>query len=231
MADEESATFDVVERAMVEISPDAADGAAALGLEPRAPRARRHEPDRRARPSARSSRRSRASPCGGATRSCSTRARRSMPARSCATGPSGACSAVCVPDQLHGPRARRPACDRARGRAAQRASRSPSSRRSPRRRARGSAPCAPSRTRSCRPRRTASPGSINRRTLESQLREPDPARPAVRARDRRPRPLQAAQRHARARGRRPRPARVRHRPLRTCCATAICSRAGAARSS
>ena len=62
-------------------------------------------------------------------------------------------------------------------------------------------------------------GLVNRRTLETQLRGLHQAQPPVRARDRRPRPLQAAERHARPRGRRSRPALCSPRPYRTSSAT------------
>ena len=74
-------------------------------------------------------------------------------------------------------------------------------------------------------------GLVNRRTLESELRGAVQERPAVRARDRRPRPLQAAQRHARPRGRRPRAAPVRAGRPGGAARRGLDRAAGAARSS
>ena len=191
-----------------------ADGAAALGLEPREPRARRRRAPRRGAGAARSSRRSRASRCAAAARSCSTPARRSTPARSCATGPAA--------------RARRSAC-----RSASWAARSACCTRP----ARSGEPLAAEQVAQLTTLATQAgarigtvrafektqlqastdglTGLVNRRTLETQLRGLVKQRRAVRARDRRPRPLQAAERHARARGRRPRAAPVRAGRRRT----------------
>ena len=102
MADEEAAAYDVVERAMVEIASDT-PMELLLSDSSRAHLDRRAvQPARRALRRARSSRRSPASPCGAAIRSCSRRARRSTRARSCATARAGPCSAVCVPISFMG---------------------------------------------------------------------------------------------------------------------------------
>ena len=188
-------------------SPSDPDGAPPLGLEPRPSRPRGHSPTAGA-PAARSNRRSRVSPSGAATPSSSSRSEalnacpklRDRPgrgllcrlrARSASWAARSACCTRPAPTAPLQERADRPAADaRGAGRLADRNGRA----------------FEKTQLQAATDELT---GLVNRRTASGTCARSIKAGSPLRRSPRRPRPLQAAQRHARPRGRRPGAAAVR----------------------